>query len=93
MKKIAFGLLLPFLTWVVVALFTLFVFATENTRGEFKAALFFAPIAAVLLITLSTTLVFFRRSERFYLSSWICSAASSTLYITFAFDTETESHM
>jgi hypothetical protein len=93
MNKIACGLLLPFSSWVVVALLTLFVFATENTRGEFKAALFFAPIAAVLLIALSITLVFFRRSERFYLQSWNCSAASSALYIVFAFDTETESHM
>lgn len=93
MKKIAFGLLLPFSAWVIVALLTLFVFATKNTRGEFKAALFFAPIAAVLLIALSITLIFFRRSGRFYLPSWICSAASSTLYIIFAFDTETESHM
>lgn len=92
MKKIALAVLLPFSAWVFVALLSLFVLATENTRGEFKAAVFFVPIAALLLFTLSISLVFFRRSERFYVPSWFCSAASSALYIAFAFDTETESH-
>ena len=92
MKKIAIAVLLPFSAWVFVALLSLFVLATENTRGEFKAAVFFVPIAALLLLTLSIALILFRRSERFYVPSWFCSAASSALYIAFAFDTETESH-
>ena len=92
MKKIALAVLLPFSAWVFIALLSLFVLATENTRGEFKAAVFFVPIAALLLFTLSISLILFRRSQRFYVPSWFCSAASSVLYIAFAFDTETESH-
>ena len=93
MKKVTLGVILPFSAWAVFALLTLFVFATENTRGEFRAGLFFIPIASVLLLALSIALTIFRKSKRFYIPSWICSAACSVIYVAFAFDTEMESHM
>jgi hypothetical protein len=93
MKKIAHGVLLPFSAWVFVALLTRFVFATGNTPVEFKASLFFGTVAALLLIALSITSIFFRLPSRPYVPSWLCAVAGLALFISFAFDTETESHM